>query len=308
MVAIVTDDNAGFTQAEAERLGIYVVPMPVIIDGQEHFENRDLTAKDFYKIQAAGADIHTSQPTPGSVMDIWRTALSRADSVVHIPMSSGLTQSVQTAKMLSHEDEFEGRVFVADNHRISVTLRDAVYDAIYLARKGYSAKDIRDHLEATSARSKIYIYVDTLEYLKKGGRVTPAAAAMGSVLHIKPVLKIEGGKLDAKAKAIGARKAQQCLIDFVKEDLATIFKDTEKPLTFAMAYTPDLDSDDTKARDFRLRFAAELGVSPQSILMDPLSLSVAVHIGPGALATTVTEVEDADEILDAAEREFDLHK
>ena len=304
MVAIVTDDNAGFSSREAESLGIHVVPMPVIIDGEEYFENRNFTSSEFYKRQASGSEIHTSQPTPGSVMEIWREALTRADSIVHIPMSSGLTKSVQTARMLSAEEEFAGRVFVADNRRISVTLKAAVYDALYLAKKGLSAQGIKDHLEATSSRSRIYIYVDTLEYLKKGGRITPAAASMGSVLHIKPVLKIEGGKLDAKAKAIGAKKAQQDLIDFIKQDLDECFRSSEKPLVYSMAYTPDRDGSTSKAEEFRLRFAQAIGVLPEEILMDPLSLSVAVHIGPGALATTVTEVENTAYYLEAARGGF----
>ena len=279
MIAIVTDDNARFTPEEAKRLGIYVVPMPIIIDGKERFEGRDISAEEFYRLQASGSEIHTSQPSPGNLMAVWREALKTAEAVVHIPMSSGLTQSVATAKLLSHEEEFEGRVFVADNHRISVTLRLAVYDALKMARDGKSAPEIRDYLEATGHDSRIYIYVDTLEYLKKGGRVTPAAAAMGAAFHVKPVLKIEGGKLDAKAKAIGSKRAQQMLIDFILEDLKTIFTDSSKPHCYAMAYSGDAACL-AQAKEFRARFAEVVGVQPEEILLDPLSLSVATHIGP----------------------------
>lgn len=307
MIAIVTDDNARFTPEEAKRLGIYVVPMPIIIDGKERFEGRNISAEEFYRLQASGSEIHTSQPSPGNLMAVWREALKTAEAVVHIPMSSGLTQSVATAKLLSHEEEFEGRVFVADNHRISVTLRLAVYDALKMARDGKSAPEIRDYLEATGHDSRIYIYVDTLEYLKKGGRVTPAAAAMGAAFHVKPVLKIEGGKLDAKAKAIGSKRAQQMLIDFILEDLKTIFADSSKPHCYAMAYSGDAACL-AQAKEFRARFAEVVGVQPEEILLDPLSLSVATHIGPGALATTVTDVVSEEDVVEAARREFDLDK
>lgn len=307
MVAIVTDDNARFTPEEAKRLGIYVVPMPIIIDGKERFEGRDLTAEEFYRLQTSGSEIHTSQPSPGNLMAVWREALKSAETLVHIPMSSGLTQSVATAKLLSHEEEFEGRVFVADNHRISVTLRLAVYDALKMAHEGKSAAEIRDYLEATGHDSRIYIYVDTLEYLKKGGRVTPAAAAMGAAFHVKPILKIEGGKLDAKAKAIGSKRAQQMLVDFILDDLKNIFNQPSKDHCFALAYTGDAACL-SQAKEFRNRFAEAVGVSPEEILLDPLSLSVATHIGPGALATTVTDVISKADVIEAANREFNLDK
>ena len=305
MIGIVTDDNAGFPEQEAKRLGIQVIQMPIIINGQEYFENANLTSEEFYRLQASNADISTSQPTPGAVKSIWRKALESCDSLVHIPMSSGLSKSMSTAKIIADEDEFKGRVFVADNHRISVTLRDSVYDAIELAKQGRSAREIVDYLDRTGHDSRIYIYVDTLKYLKKGGRITPAAATMGQALHIKPVLKIEGGKLDAKAKALGSKKAQQDLIDFIEDDLHGTFKAATDKLSFAMAYTGG-PADYLAACALRDRFAAAIGIPANHILLDRLSLSVAVHIGPGAIATTITEVISPKDIEAVAEREFHL--
>lgn len=305
-IGIVTDDNARFSPEEAKRLGIYIVPMPVIIDGQTRFENQDLTQKEFYELQTSGHDIHTSQPTPGAVMEIWDKALKEHDYVVHIPMSSGLTQTVATAQMLAQDEKYVGRVFVVDNHRISITLRDSVYDAIEMAKEGKTPEEIQKYLTDTCHESKIYIYVDTLEYLKKGGRITPAAAAMGQVFRVKPILKIEGGKLDAKAKVIGSVKAQQKLIEFIEDDIAPagFFHGDTHDISYAMAYT----GDEAPARAFREKFAAAVGVKPQDIIMDPLSLSVAVHIGPGAMATTATRVYKKEPIEEAARREYDLVK
>lgn len=305
-IAIVTDDNARFSPEEAARLGIYVVPMPILIDGCERYENKDLTQEEFYRLQTSGHDIKTSQPAPGSVMAIWDEALKTHDFVLHIAMSSGLTQSVATAQMLAQDEKYAGKVFVVDNHRISITLRTSVYDALELIKEGKTAPEIRDWLEKTGHDSKIYIYVDTLEYLKKGGRITPAAAAMGQVLRVKPILKIEGGKLDAKAKVIGVRSAQQKLIDFILDDISPdgFFKGNKDNLAFCMAYT----GDEAPARAMRERFAQALGINPRNIILDPLSLSVAVHIGPGAMATTATKVLNIQGVREAAEREFDLKK
>lgn len=303
-IGIVTDDNAGFPKSEIERLGLFVVPMPIIIDGKEHFEGQNLTQDEFYARQAAGADIHSSQPAPGSVMAIWDKALSKYDAILHIPMSSGLTQAVETAKMLAEDEKYAGKVYVVDNHRISVTQRDSVYDAIALIQQGKSAKEIQERLEADAHASRIYIMVDTLEYLKKGGRVTPAGAALGAVFHIKPILKIEGGKLDAKAKAMGIKKAQALMIQYLKEDTANYFKGDASHLVYGMAYTHDQD----KAEAFRLQVGEALGIDPKTIMMNPLSLSIGVHIGPGSLAVTVSRVVDVNAIQSALSAEESANK
>lgn len=300
-VAIATDDNAHFPDEETKRSGLFVVPMPIIVDGQERYEGPDFNQDQFFALQTSGHDMHTSQPTPGNVMGIWDRALAEADQVLYVPMSSGLTQAVNTAKMLAADDKYVGKVFVVDNHRISVTLRDSIYDALALAKAGQDAKGIQDYLEKTSHESKIYIMVDTLKYLVKGGRVTPSGAALGGLLHIKPILKIEGGKLDAKAKAVGTKMAEHMMINFIAEDVANFFKGIKDHLSFGMAYTADR----AKALDFRNQFAQSLGIDPTSILADPLSLSIAVHIGPGALAVTVSRVVDETLIKEAERRQLE---
>lgn len=299
-IAIVTDDNAGFPLEEAKRLGLFVVPMPIVIDGKDRFENRNISYSEFFKLQASGSEIHTSQPLPKDVLGIWDEALKEADEVVYVPMSSGLSEATQTALMLAESDpKYNGKVFVVDNHRISVTLRQSIYDALYLREHGKSGKEIKNYLEKTAHDSKIYIVVDTLKYLVKGGRVTPAGAALGSAFHIKPILKIEGGKLDAKAKVIGIKKASQNIIKYIQEDVSTLFKGEKDNLAFAIAYTKDLE----KAKEFRKEFASALKIPEDEIMLNPLSLSVATHIGPGALAATVSSVLDKQAIFDAIKRE-----
>lgn len=293
-IALITDDNAGFPKKEIERLGLYIVPMPININGVDKFENKDITHEEFFKCQEDDCSIHTSQPMPKDVLNAWDLALKEYDEVVYIPMSSGLSESTKTAKMLAlSEDKYKGKVYVVDNRRISVTLRCSIYDAYYLANNGKNGKEIKEYLEQTSAESSIYIMVDTLKYLLKGGRVTPAGAALGAVFHIKPILKIEGGKLDAKAKAIGAKKATNLMISYILEDIQNKLKYDKKSLSFGMAYTKDLD----KALQLRKEFASSLGIKEEMIMLDPLSLSIATHIGAGSLAVTVTKVLDLDNIL-----------
>ena len=194
-IAVITDSNSGITFEEAKELGVRVVPMPFLIDGETYFEEISLSQEDFYKHLGDNVDISTSQPSPEDVMKIWDDALEEADSVVYIPMSSGLSGSCQTAVMLS--DDYDGRVQVVDNQRISVTQRQSVLDALELVNAGWEASDIKEYLEKVKLESSIYIMLDTLKYLRKGGRITPAAAALGSALRLKPVLQIQGDKLDA---------------------------------------------------------------------------------------------------------------
>ena len=197
--AIVTDSNSGVSQKEAGQLGIFVLPMPFMIDGETFYEDIDLTQEEFYRKMEAGADISTSQPSPAAVTELWDRLLKEYDEIVHIPMSSGLSSSCQTARVLA--EDYEGKVHVVDNHRISVTQRQSALDARDLAARGFDGGKIREILERTAKDSMIYITVDTLKYLKKGGRITPAAAALGTILRIKPILAIDGGKLDAFSKA-----------------------------------------------------------------------------------------------------------
>lgn len=277
-VAIITDSNSGITQTNAKELGIFVLPMPFMINGQTFFEDIDLNQAEFYEKLAAGADISTSQPSPEAVMNLWDEVLKEYDEIVHIPMSSGLSGSCQSAMMLAQD--YEGRVQVVNNQRISVTQRQSCLDAKLLAAKGMNAKEIKDFLEADKFNSSIYIMLDTLYYLKKGGRITPAAAAIGTLLKLKPVLQIQGEKLDAFAKARTTNQGKSIMINAIKADIENRFGgDTEdKHIWMQIAHTNNEEA--------ALAFKEEiLEVFPgYDIHIDPLSLSVACHIGPGSLA------------------------
>ncbi len=277
-IAIVSDSNSGITQTQAKELGIYVLPMPFMIDGKTYFEDIDLTQEQFYEMLSSGADISTSQPSPESVMKLWDELLQDYDEIVHIPMSSGLSGSCQSAIMLA--EEYNGRVHVVNNQRISVTQRQSALDAKHLAQKGMSAEEIKNFLEADKFNSSIYIMLDTLYYLKKGGRITPAAAAIGTLLKLKPVLQIQGDKLDAFAKARTVTQGKSIMINAIKNDIINRFggMTEEKGIWLQIAYTYDRGA----AEAFREEVAE---VFPgYDIHIDPLSLSVACHIGPGSLA------------------------
>ncbi len=276
-IAVVTDSNSGITQKQAIEYGVNVLPMPFFIDGETYFEDIDLTQEQFYEKLENKAEISTSMPAIGSVTDLWDNLLKEFDEIVHIPMSSGLSSSCETAIMLAQD--YDNKVQVVNNQRISVTQKQVVLDAIELVKRGKSAKEIKDYLEETKYDSSIYIMVDTLYYLKKGGRITPAAAALGTLLKLKPVLQIQGEKLDAFAKARTLKQAKNIMIEAIKNDFVKRFKDESgESMHLAIAYTKD--------RETALEFKAQVQeIFPnQEIIVDPLSLSVACHIGPGALA------------------------
>ena len=286
-IAIVTDSNSGITQKEGKELGISVIPMPFYINDELYFEDITLTQEEFYQKLDEDADIKTSQPAPGDVLDLWEKLLEDHDEIVHIAMSSGLSSSCATVAMLA--DDYDGKVQVVDNQRISVTQRQSVADAMKLAEEGKSAKEIKDILEADKLDSGIFIMVDTLKYLKKGGRVTSAGAAIGTVLGIKPVLQIHGEKLDAFAKTRGVKQAKKKMIAAVRKELEERFPDGD----FAKhAY---LQSAYTKDKEAALKWKEELMAEfpEMEFHQDPLSLSVACHIGAGALAVAWThKIED----------------
>ena len=277
-VAIVTDSNSGITQAEGKKMGIYVLPMPFYINEELFYEDITLTQEEFYEKLAGDADIKTSQPALGDVMDMWDKALEEYDEVVHIPMSAGLSSSCETAIMLSQD--YDGKVQVVNNHRISVTQRRSVEEAKKLADAGKSAAEIKELLEAIQWDSDIYITVDTLKYLKKGGRLTPAAAAIGTVLNLKPVLQIQGEKLDAYAKVRGKKQAKRAMLKAMKNDWETRFKEyaSDGEMCLQAAYTGNLEEAEEFKKEIQEVFPG------MEIHMDPLSLSVACHIGYGALA------------------------
>lgn len=277
-VAVVTDSNSGITQAQSKELGIEVLPMPFMIDGETFYEEITLSRNEFYQKLAQKADISTSQPSPESILELWNTLLKDYDEVVHIPMSSGLSGSCQTAAMLA--EDYDKKVHVVNNQRISVTQRQSVLDAIALVRAGKSGSEIKNILEADKFNSSIYIMIDTLYYLKKGGRITPAAAALGTLLKLKPVLQIQGDKLDAFAKARTVNQAKSIMITAIKNDIEKRFGgiSSENPIYLQIAHTEN----EAAANQLKEELIAQIPGYP--VYIDHLSLSVSCHIGPGSLA------------------------
>ena len=282
-VVIMTDSNSGITQAEAAEIGVVVLLMPFYINGEMLYEEIDLTQEQFYKKLTEGGEIKTSMPLVGDVTDKWDELLKDNDEIVYIPMSSGLSSSCETAMMLAQD--YEDKVHVVNNQRISVTMRQSVLDAKMLADQGKSASEIKEILEREKFESSIYIMVDTLEYLKKGGRITPAAAALGTLLKLKPVLQIQGEKLDAFAKARTLKQAKSIMIESMKNDFEKRFHDPDgRKMHLEMAYTYDLEAAEAFKKEVQEAFPNN------EIVLNPLSLSVSCHIGPGALAIACSKV------------------
>lgn len=282
-IAIVTDSNSGITQDEGRSLGVFVLPMPFYINEVMYLEGITLSQEEFYERLQKDETISTSQPSPGEVCGMWDNLLKEYDEIVHIPMSSGLSASCETAMGLARD--YEGKVQVVDNQRISVTQRQSVLDAIALAESGKNASEIREILEVEKLESSIYITLETLKYLKKGGRITPAAAAIGTVLNLKPVLQIQGDKLDAYSKVRGKKQAKRVMLKAMKEDMDTRFAEYVKKgeMCLQMAYTGNREEAEEFKKEVQEMFP-EL-----EIHMDPLSLSVACHIGHGALAVACSK-------------------
>lgn len=282
-VGVITDSNSGITQKQASELGITVLAMPFTIDDKEYFEDINLTQDEFYEKLLSDCNIFTSQPSPESVMDLWDRALKEFDELVYIPMSSGLSGSYQTARMLA--EDYNGKIQVVNNQRISVTMRQSVLDAIALSKTGMNALEIKSKLENDKFNSSIYIMVDTLEYLKKGGRLTPAAAMLGTLLKIKPVLQIQGEKLDSFAKVRTLSQAKSVMINQIESDIINRFEGSKsgKGVNLHIAYTYNYENAEVFEQEVRERFP------DASLYVDKLSLSVSCHIGPGALALAATK-------------------
>ncbi len=283
-VAIVTDSNSGILD-KGDNKDLFVIPMPFIVNETDYFEGVNLTQEEFYSLLAQDADISTSQPAIGEIVELWENLLKEYDEVVHIPMSSALSMSCETATNFAKN--YQGKVQVVDNHRISVTQKQSVYDAIKLAKEGKNALEIKSILEKTKSDSSIYIMVDTLKYLKKGGRVTPAAAAIGTLLKIKPVLQIQGGKLDQYAKVMNEKVARQKMIMAIAKDLEERFANFVKneEIELFVAYTNCRD----KAEDFAKQIQEAIP-NVKLTYVDPLPLSIACHIGSGALAVACARI------------------
>lgn len=277
-IAIVTDSNSGITQAQAKELGISVVPMPFMIDGETYYEEITLSRDDFFKKLEDNADISTSQPSPDSIIQLWDNLLNSYDEIIHIPMSSGLSGSCQTAMMLAQD--YDDKVQVVNNQRISVTQRQATLDAIALAKEGKSSKEIKEILEVDKFNSSIYIMIDTLYYLKKGGRITPAAAALGTLLRLKPVLQIQGDKLDAFAKARTVSQAKSIMMNAIKSDIENRFGgiSEDNQMYLSVVHTQNEEAAEQLKEELQAMFPN------YPIYVDHLSLSVSCHIGPGSLA------------------------
>ncbi len=289
-IAVLTDSNSGITQKESKELGVYVLPMPFFINGEQYFEDINLTQEEFYKLLEEDADISTSQPSVGEMQNQFDHLLKEYDEVVFIPMSSGLSGTCQTATILAQE--YGGKVQVVNNQRISITMRQSVLDAKLLVAKGYDAAGIKEVLEREKMQSSIYITLETLKYLKKGGRITAAAAAIGTVLNLKPVLQIQGEKLDAYAKTRGKSAAKKQMLKAIDNDLNTRFAKyaSEGRMHIAAAYTGNLEEAQEWAELIQKTYPQFDG-----FFMNPLSLSVACHIGYGALAIAATAYIPEDE-------------
>ena len=284
-IAIMTDSNSGITQDESKELGVYVLPMPFYIDGKMYYEDIDLSQEQFYEKLKQDCEIKTSMPLVGEVTDKWEELLKEYDEIVYIPMSSGLSSSCETAYMLSQD--YEGKVQVVNNQRISVTQRQSVMDAKQLAEQGKSEAEIKQILEEVKSESSIYIMLDTLYYLKKGGRITPAAAALGTLLKLKPVLQIQGDKLDAFAKARTAKQGKNIMIETMKKDFEERFQSPDgKKMHLEIAYSDDKEAAEAFREEVKKAFP------DNEIVMNPLSLSVSCHIGPGAIAIACSKAID----------------
>ena len=282
-IAIVTDSNSGITQEQAKKMGVHVIPMPFYINETMYLEGVTLTQEEFYERLKNDEPISTSQPSPAEVCGLWDMLLKENDEIVHIPMSSGLSNSCETAMGLARD--YDGKVQVVDNQRISVTQYQSVADALALREAGKSAAEIKEVLEAEKLESSIYITLETLKYLKKGGRITPAAAAIGTVLNLKPVLQIQGDKLDAYTKVRGKKQAKRAMLKAAQEDMRERFAEYEKEglMCIESAYTGNPE----EAEEFKKEI--EAAFPGHEVRMAPLSLSIACHIGYGALAIGCTK-------------------
>ena len=275
-IGIMTDSNCGIMPSEEKTYGIHVLPMPIIIDGETFYEGINITPEDFYKKQAAGSTITTSQPSPGDVAAMWDELLQSYDELVFIPMSSGLSSTCQTALILADDDPYRDKVFVVDNHRISVTQALSVLDAKILAGEGKTGAEIKMILEKEALDATIYIAVDTLEYLKKGGRITPAAAAVGNMLRLKPVLTIQGDKLDSFAKARGMKSAFHTMLNAVKNDISTRLASLKAQGCLKVGIANTLMEPEKLAS-----FKAEMqeNFPDMDLVYFPLTMSIGTHVG-----------------------------
>lgn len=283
-VGIITDSHSGISQSEAERLGIYVVPMPFFLKDTCYYEGVSMSREEFFEHLMAGEEVHTSQPSPEDVMKTWNLALEEYEELVYIPMSSGLSGSCSTAQVLASEDEFDGKVYVVDNGRVSVPLHRSVLDALELVEEGYSAVQIKEILEASRDAQMIYIAVETLENLKRGGRVTAATAALATILNIKPVLKLQTGVLESSRKCRGMKKARKEMIDMIRHDMEVTFGDYDKnhEIYLMCASSADEETSQSWVKEIQESFP------DMEIFYEPLTFGLSCHVGPGGLGIAIS--------------------
>ena len=279
-IGIITDTNSGMTPAEARECGVILMPMPFTVNGRNYVENVNMSYSDFFELLADGAHVATSQPSPEDVTSCWDEALKRFEKILYIPMSSALSSSCQSAKLFA--EDYGGRVLVADNHRISISQKQSVYDALRWRDAGLSAEEILEKLTQTALDASIYLTVDDLNYLKRGGRITPSVATIATVLNIKPVLQIQGGKLDSYKKVRGLHAAQNAMLDAIRKDLDTRF--AGERMILRTAYTGDSSLGKVWNAQVQEHF-------PQfEVTGDPLPISIACHVGPGVFALGLMKV------------------
>lgn len=281
-VRIITDSNSGITQQEAKELDITVFPMPFSVNGKEYLEDITITQEEFYKLLESGTDVKTSQPSQYDLEQLWDNLLSEYEQILYIPMSSGLSGTCESAKRFA--EKYGGKVLVVDNKRISVTQKESVFEAIKMLEKNIPADKIKQYLEQSAHLNSVYIMLDVLKYLKKGGRISPSAAAIGDMLKVKPILFSNGMNFEKAAMALSVAQARKKMINLVKQDLENKFKNeyAQGKMTVSVAHTQNQEE--------ALRFKKEI----QTLLPElnfrfvaPLSLSVSCHIGPGSLAIAI---------------------
>lgn len=287
-IGIITDSHSSITQEEAKKLGIYVLAAPFYIDGECYYEGVDLSREEFFRRLEGGAEVTTSQPSPAEVYDIWDKGLEEFEKILYMPLTSGLSGSCATAMAMAQDEKYEGRVLVVDHGQIAAPLHQLILDTLDLIEKGYSAETIKEILEAAKERMMIYIGVETLEYLKRGGRVTAAGAALGTVLNIKPVLKLETGKLDAYKKCRGFSKAKKIMIESMKTEIETRFPDAMADGKVHLLAASSASEEETAQWVQEIEDA----FPGMKVLCDPLSLGICCHIGRGGLGIGCAVVPD----------------
>lgn len=292
-IGIITDSHSGISQEDAAKMGIMVLPMPFYCDDECFYEGISITRKEFFEKMDSGQKVSTSQPSPEEVMNIWRKGLKEYDQILYMPLTSGLSGAYNTACVLAQEDEFYGKVFVVDHGRIATPLRRTILDALEMIRAGGTAEQIQEMIENQRDKMSIYIGVESLEYLKKGGRITPAAAAFGTILHIKPILKVDTGLIDSFKKTRGMKKARKEMLAAIEHDMKTVFREYYEngQIHLLMASSADEETTQSWLEEIQEYFP------DMEVMGDHLSLGISCHTGPGTLGVGISCVPDFEKYI-----------